>query len=155
MYPDAYLNKEDENDVYWFSSPFDPLNNWSAHIISIDGQVFYTLEHAYHWKKFAGNYSEIADQVAQSRSPWAAMGVARKYANKVRPDWNKIKVNVMKELVLAKYEQNKDVQHNLAKTGTRRIIENSPWDSYWGAGKDGKGKNMMGAIWMELRDEKL
>jgi ribA/ribD-fused uncharacterized protein len=41
----------------------------------------------------------------------------------------------------------------LLSTGERPLVEDSPYDRYWGAGKDGRGKNRLGALLMELRDE--
>lgn len=118
MYPETYQNKEDGTTVYWFSSPFDPLNNWSAHVVVVDGLTFHTVEHAYRYHKFIPKYTKIAKEIRRSPSPWAAM------------------------------------QQVLTKTGDRKIVENSPWDSFWGAGLDGKGMNTMGQLWMRLRDAK-
>jgi predicted NAD-dependent protein-ADP-ribosyltransferase YbiA (DUF1768 family) len=32
------------------------------------------------------------------------------------------------------------------------IVENSPFDDYWGCGKDGSGQNKLGQILMEVRE---
>ncbi|MGC1396759.1 MAG: NADAR domain-containing protein [Coleofasciculaceae cyanobacterium] len=32
------------------------------------------------------------------------------------------------------------------------MVENAPSDYYWGCGKDGSGKNMLGQILEEVRD---
>lgn len=154
MYPETYENREDDSTVYWFSSPFDALNNWSAHAVVVDGQEFKTLEHAYHYKKFIKNNPDIAISVKKSPSPWAAMKIAKSNKIHVRIDWNEEKVKIMEDLVRQKLEQNEDVKMILEKTGTRTIVENSPWDSFWGYGSDGKGENMMGKIWMKVRDGK-
>lgn len=152
MYPELYRNKEDESTVYWFSSPYDALNNWSAHVVEAWGRKFFTLEHAYHFRKFNDSHSEIAEKIANANSPWAAMKLARKYADKIRPDWENVKVGIMKELVCLKHEQNEDVQDVLLRTGSRAIVENSPWDDFWGCGAEGTGRNVMGKIWMKVRD---
>ncbi|KAG0336526.1 hypothetical protein BG004_008009 [Podila humilis] len=39
----------------------------------------------------------------------------------------------------------------LMSTGTAQLKEDSPVDSYWGAGKDGKGKNRLGFLLERLR----
>ena len=59
----------------------------------------------------------------------------------------------MEEILRAKTEQHEDVRDVLKKTGKRTIIENSPVDSFWGIGHDGKGQNVVGKIWMKIRDE--
>lgn len=153
MWPIEYLNTEDEDGVYWYSSPFEPLNNWSAHAVKIWDKEFKTAEHAYHWAKYKDDHPEIAKQIADSPSPYAAFAITREHMNKRPKDWDSGKKAVMTEIVIAKHAQNKDVQDVLIRTGSRVIYENSLVDSYWGAGADGKGQNMMGQIWMSIRDE--
>lgn len=154
MYPETYQNSDDDEAVYWFSSPFDPLNNWSAHAVVAYDKTFHTLEHAYHYRKFNDKNPEVAQEILQSPSPWAAMKIARQYSGEIRPDWDDVKVDIMEELVRMKLDQNEDVQMILEKTGKRRIVENSPWDDFWGCGPKGDGVNMMGKIWMKVRDGK-
>lgn len=45
------------------------------------------------------------------------------------------------------------VRDALKRSGNRRIIENSPVDAFWGIGPDRTGKNMVGELWMKLRDK--
>lgn len=59
----------------------------------------------------------------------------------------------MTELARAKAAQNEDVREMLLKTGTKRIVENSPWDDFWGIGPNGDGQNQVGKILMQVRDE--
>lgn len=155
MYPanDQNLSYETHDSVYFFSHAFDPLNNWSANAVTISRQTFATLEHAYHYMKFAETAPEIAAEIQVAPSPWAAMQIERKHRDKRRTDWQDVKVAIMTDLVRAKVSQNDDVRDCLEKTRDKSIIENSPWDSFWGAGKDGKGRNMMGQILMQVRIE--
>ena len=71
----------------------------------------------------------------------------------MRSDWDDIKNNVMHECVLAKFIQNQDFLNQLLDTGKATLIEDSPVDSYWGCGKDGKGKNQLGLTLMKVREE--
>ena len=66
--------------------------------------------------------------------------------------YEKYAVNVMEEIFRAKAEQHEDVRERLKKTDKRQIIENSPVDSFWGVGSKGDGQNMVGKIWMKIRD---
>ena len=38
-------------------------------------------------------------------------------------------------------------------TGGALLVENAPGDYYWGIGADGTGKNRLGRILMEVRNE--
>jgi predicted NAD-dependent protein-ADP-ribosyltransferase YbiA (DUF1768 family) len=59
----------------------------------------------------------------------------------------------MTEIIRAKYEQHPLVQETLRKSGRRTIVETNATDAFWGWGPDTKGENMLGKIWMKLRDE--
>jgi hypothetical protein len=157
MYPssDKQLNYETEDAVYWFSTAFDPFNNWSAHAIKIRGRKFPTVEHAYHYRKYEETAPEIAQEIFNAPSPWAAMQTDRKHADKRRKDWDAVKVDIMTELVRAKAAQNEDVRNSLLQTGKKLIVENSPWDKFWGCGEDGSGQNRMGKILMQIREDLL
>lgn len=71
----------------------------------------------------------------------------------MRPDWDQVKYQVMKECVLAKFLQHKDLRDQLIATGYEELIEDSPVDYYWGCGADGSGANNLGKVLMEVRDE--
>jgi ribA/ribD-fused uncharacterized protein len=155
LYPNSNLNLSHETDdtVYWFSHAFDPLNNWSANAVKIWGQTFPTVEHGFHYKKFNETAPEVAAEILAAPSPWAAMQIERNYKDKRRNDWQAVKIDIMTELVRAKVVQNDDVRECLLRTGNKAIVENSPWDSFWGIGAEGKGQNQMGKILMQIRSE--
>lgn len=157
MYPDNTYQPftyETDEVVYFFTSALDPLSNWSAHAVDIWDMHFPTLEHAYHWRKYDAAAPDVAAQVLVAPSPWAAMQVDRRAGKgRRREDWQDVKVSVMEELMRAKVGQNQDVKECLLKTGTKRIIENSPVDAFWGCGPDGNGQNMTGKLLMKIREE--
>lgn len=156
MYPASSdgLNKETEAAVYFFTPAFYPLDNYSAHAISLWGERFATAEHAFQWKKFSVNHPEIAAGILSAPSPEAVKDISDAHKPKQPHDWPDIKVSVMEEVLTAKAQQHKDVRDILVKTGTREIIDNSPVDGFWGIGADKNGQNIIGKIWMKIRDEK-
>jgi N-glycosidase YbiA len=155
MYPDDYLNKEDQTTIYFFSSPYDPFNNWSPHAVDLWGKRFPSAEHAYQYKKYVDFDKDIAEKILESPSPWAAFQIARENDSKVDTSWHNQKLKIMYEIIKAKVTQNEDVLQQLEKSDGKKIVENSPWDSFWGVGKDGKGENHLGKIWMKIREEIL
>ena len=72
---------------------------------------------------------------------------------RIRSDWEDIKDCVMRRAVFGKFNQNSHLRDLLLKTGKCRIVEDSPRDSYWGIGKDGTGKNMLGQILQRTREK--
>ena len=88
-------------------------------------------------------------------------GIAKKMGRqcKMRADWEKVKDQVMYDIVFAKFSQNPDIAKKLVETGKEPIVEGNWWhDNYWGdckcdRCKDIKGKNMLGKILMVVRHE--
>lgn len=70
----------------------------------------------------------------------------------VRSDWERVKDVVMRDGLMAKFSQNAAMKKMLLETGDAVLVEKSPRDSYWGIGKDGKGRNRLGELLMEVRE---
>ena len=59
-----------------------------------------------------------------------------------RKDWDVVKIDIMKKALLAAQRPSKDA----VSTGKRKLVERSPYDSFWGDGGDGTGKNCLGKL---------
>ncbi|MFZ1248927.1 MAG: NADAR family protein [Candidatus Saccharimonadales bacterium] len=156
MYPEPneQLTYQTDTEAYFFTHAYDPLSNWSAHAVELWGQVFPTVEHGFQWRKFQAHEPAIASAIMRAPSPWAVLQIKKTQGDgKMPPDWHQRRVDVMEQLLRAKAAQNEDVRECLRKTGARRIVENSPVDSFWGCGPSGDGENMMGELWMKIRKE--
>jgi len=154
MYPtsDEGLNKETTGTVYFFTPAFHPLDNFSAHELHLWGKDFKTAEHAFQWKKFSVSHPDIAEEIYLAKSPHLVKEISDRNKDKQPADWANDKVFVMEEILKAKTMQHKDVHDTLKRTRDKVIVENSPVDSFWGSGPQGDGKNMVGKIWMQIRD---
>ena len=73
----------------------------------------------------------------------------------LRPDWEEVKVSIMKELVYAKFIQNEQLKQKLLDTEDAQLLEGNTWnDTFWGVHlKNGEGCNHLGRILMEVREE--
>ena len=154
MYPPAEpnLNYETEDTVYFFTWPFYPLDNYSAHQINIWWQTFATVEHAYQWRKFSILHPEIAEEIFQAKSPEQVKNISLRHHDKASETWTNEKVDAMRDILNAKTSQHEDVRNILLWTGQKKIAENSPIDSFWWVGPDGNGESMVGKIWEEIRN---
>ncbi len=47
---------------------------------------------------------------------------------------------------MAKFKQHSDLREKLLQTGEAILVEQSPTDSFWGCGADGKGLNLLGQM---------
>lgn len=70
----------------------------------------------------------------------------------IRKDWEEVKYDIMKTLVLRKFRISV-LQRALLATGKQTLIEGNTWgNSTWGTSTQGYGKNWLGIILMEVRD---
>lgn len=150
--------------VRFYERDFYVLSNFSAFRIQWRGHFFDTSEAAYQWSKFdhdpistAWSLSEniriIRMQVLTAKSAHEAFKIAEANAHLRRVDWDSIKVNVMRNILVAKVQQHEYVRRKLLQTGDRELIEDSWRDDFWGWGPNRDGANMLGKLWMEIRSE--
>ena len=116
-----------------------------------DGRYWPTAEHYFQAQKFAdGDYAET---IRRAESPKKAKSLGRSRAHPIRPDWDEVRVSVMRRAVLAKFTAHRDIREALLATGDRELIEAAPNDYFWGAGRHGTGQNMLGKILMDTRTQ--
>jgi ribA/ribD-fused uncharacterized protein len=70
----------------------------------------------------------------------------------VRSDWSHIKVARMRQVLRAKFDQNPKLAAMLTDTGDANLIEDSSTDAFWGIGRRGTGRNILGNLLMETRE---
>ena len=117
----------------------------------LGGEVWPTSEHYFQAQKFEDR--AYRRRIRLAKTPLVAARLGRDRSKKLRRDWESVKVEVMRRAVRAKFEQHVDLRELLLATGEARIVECTENDSYWGDGGDGSGKNMLGRILMQVRDE--
>lgn len=73
------------------------------------------------------------------------------YKVKLRENWEDIKIDVMYQIVLAKFSQNEFLKQKLIATGREWLEEGNTWgDRTWGT-VDGIGNNYLGKVLMAVR----
>lgn len=165
---DTYLKKQtyhgldNAQQVFFYEQEFYVLSNFSSFRLMWNGIDFDTLEHAYHWEKFNYVITEndtvlrekllnIQHAIKTARSAHDAYQISQQYKSERDPQWDDKKEDRMYEMIYAKDDQHPYVHKKLMETGTRRLIENSWRDSFWGWGPDGTGLNKLGLLWENLR----
>ena len=138
--------------IRFYTPEFYVFNNFSAHAIEFRGKLYPTCEHAYQAAKCTD--PEGQEAIRNARSPLAAKRLANETYKAARdPDWGNKKVAVVDEILRAKLAQHPEAQEALRESGDEEIVEDSPTDHFWGAGADGSGQNILGKLWMKIRDE--
>jgi len=138
----------ENNVIDSFRGDFSFLSNFYESTIYVDGERYRSVEHAFQAHKTLDPWSRRL--IREAKTP----GEAKKLGKgvKLRPDWESVKVNLMRDFVRKKFE-NPFMRPLLLATGDAILVEGNTWnDTFWGVCK-GTGKNMLGKILMEVREE--
>jgi N-glycosidase YbiA len=143
-----------EREIINFYSTKDAygcFSNFAASPFRINNKVWKTSEHYFQAQKFAG--TEHEEELRLVASPMVVARMGRSRQRPLRKDWETAKDEIMREALRAKFTQNEELRRILLETGDALLVEHTKNDSYWGDGGDGSGKNMLGILLMELREE--
>lgn len=139
---------------YKVNDPYGCFSNFSPHGIHLQGTSWPTVEHYYQAQKFVGTAdTALIPLIHGAQTPEDAAALGRDRTRQVRPDWEQVKTQVMREAVLKKFLTHTDIGAILLSTKDQLIVENSPSDYYWGCGADKAGHNHLGKILMSVRQE--
>ena len=123
---------------------------------------FYEAPVTYRGLQYGSNEAAFQAQKCMTEEETAQFTSLRPYDAKkrgrkvrLRPDWEEIKVEVMEEIVRAKFTQNEVLKWRLIATGDAYLEEGNTWhDTCWGVdAKTGEGQNHLGKILMKVREE--
>jgi N-glycosidase YbiA len=145
------MNEKKVINFYSTRDAYGCFSNFSRHHLFLKDKVWKTSEHYFQAQKFAGTEYEEKVRLAHSPKEAAELGRNRKFP--LRKDWEAVKDDIMREALRAKFTQNKELKEILLKTGDIHLVEHTHNDFYWADGGDGSGKNMLGKLLMELREE--
>lgn len=137
--------------ILFYEGKWYMFSNFSSFMVHWCGIDWITVEHAYQATKFIDK--EIRILIQKARSAHDAKKIARANLQRVRPEWEQIKLNVMESILRAKLEQHAYIRQKLLETKDAVIIEDSPKDNFWGRGSNWEGQNHLGKLWMKLRQE--
>lgn len=140
--------------IYFYdtcSQPYGCFSNFSRHGFELDGFWWVTNEHYFQAQKFATTNLLWFNEIRGVKFPREAAKMGRSRTYPLRKDWEKVKDKMMEQGVLKKFETHADICKILLSTDDELIVENSPFDYYWGCGRDGTGTNQLGLILMAVR----
>jgi ribA/ribD-fused uncharacterized protein len=122
------------------------LSNMTSSPIEVGGIPYLNVEAAFQARKNSAKSREFSNL-----DGFAARKLGR--AVHLRPDWPEVKGYIMGEILRLKFAKSTVLGDMLVATGDAYLVEDAPWDAYWGNGKDGKGQNVMGRLLMKIRGE--
>lgn len=159
------INHSENYVFFWQTS--SPFSNWHPAKYTHEGIEFNCSEQGvmYDKAKLFGD-DETAQKILEcNESEQREMKeLGRKIRNFNEDTWNKNKVDIYTNHCRAKFVQNEHLKTKLLETGTKTLVEASPYDKVWGIGlheRDAKiihpskwpGQNLLGKILTSIRDE--
>lgn len=148
-----------------FRGKYAFLSNFYSCVIRYNGATYNSVECAFQAQKCPSMIDMFRNMGTQeaashSRKPIIEPGEAKRLGRKVyiRQDWEDIKERIMLELLVAKFDQNADLKHQLLETGMATLIEGNTWhDNYWGVCQCPNcvlkvHRNRLGVLLTEIRD---
>lgn len=136
---------------------FGGLSNMASGFpLRISGIRIFTSEALYQACRFP-HLPKVQRLIIGQTSPMTAKMKSKPYRHDSRPDWEQVRVNIMRWCLRIKLAQNWDkFCELLLATGDRPIVEESHKDSFWGAKPVDEytlvGMNVLGRLLMELRE---
>ena len=137
---------------------FGGLSNMAGGFpLIVEGVPVATSEALYQACRFP-HMPDVQKIILAQASPMTAKMKSKPFRESSRPDWEIVRVPIMKWCLRVKIEQNwKRFSSLLVSTGSAPIVEESSKDSFWGAKPDGsnflEGQNVLGRLLMELRQK--
>lgn len=137
----------DDNQVLGFFGDYRYLSNFHTCKVQFDGIIYPSSENAYMAAKSLN--PEVRKRFLTC-SAKDAKDLGRQII--LRDDWEEIKYSVMHMIIMDKFYRNLDIRELLLDTNNKYLEETNHWnDMYWGK-CNGKGKNNLGKILMQVRD---
>jgi ribA/ribD-fused uncharacterized protein len=132
-----------------FTGPYQFLSNFYPCWVQYRGIRYKTAEHAF---QSAKTYSDATKKrIAALATPYQAKRFGRML--ELRPDWDSIRIQIMTDVLDAKFRQNIELLRQLLDTGETELTESDAWgDKFWGI-CDGVGENWLGRLLMQVRDK--
>jgi N-glycosidase YbiA len=126
-----------------------PLSNFYEAPFRIGSFIFPTNEHFYQANKSDDFYERL--DIIMADTPKEAKLMGRDVENH-RNNWGQKRLLYMWKGLKAKF-QNPQLREYLLNTGDAELVENNVFDPYWGCGRNGEGRNMLGKMLMALREQ--
>lgn len=141
-----------DHDIDSFKGEYAFLSNFYPCRIFLDTQEYGSVEHAYQ----AAKTNDPSERERIKRATTAGKAKAMGRTITLRPDWESLKSEVMENLVIDKFSNNKGLAWRLLATGDSKVLEGNNWgDQVWGVTKSPSGNwiglNKLGEILMRVR----
>ncbi len=156
---------EPQEDIRTIQGKDDVLSNHYPCDIKLHGKDMKSGEHGYQYTKaFRRGDLDVAKKIVDARN--ASGAKFQSCFLDYNKNWKAQKEEVMRDVLEAKYDQVPEFRKALLESKGKKLVETVRNQVYWGSGLDSQdtlhtkpewwmGKNRLGELLMELREEKL
>ncbi len=92
-----------------------------------------------------------AEKIKAAADGKAAYKLGNVWYRRKRDNWKKLRRVLMTRALYTQAMMYPEVKQALLETGEEMLLETSAYDHYWGLGRDQRGLNMLGKVWMDVR----
>ena len=137
----------------WYVAPFE-----------IDGKRYICAEqYMMEQKALLFDNIDIAQKIMETDDPSTHKALGREITGFIEDKWNLLKYQFVLNANLAKFSQNQPLKDFILSTGSKILVEASPYDKIWGIGMSAsdktisnpsfwQGQNLLGIALMEVRE---
>ena len=160
---------ENNNFIFFWGHTAKKVNKacfsqWYVAPFEIDGNRYICAEqYMMHQKALLFDNTEIAQKIMETEDPSAHKALGREITGFIEEIWNQHKYQFVLEANLAKFSQNEPLKEFILSTGSKILVEASPFDKIWGIGMSAsdenitnpslwEGQNLLGIALMEVRE---
>lgn len=151
-----FYSPDDENGYLsnWYEAPFTYAYN------------HYFCSEQYMMAQKARAFDDHAsfEKIMASHDPGAIKRLGRAVSNYDSETWDKIRYQIMRRGIRAKFQQNPELLEKLLATGMSVLVEASPRDDVWGVKMPASdpnitkihkwnGRNLLGRVLMQVRSD--
>ena len=160
---EAEIDNSKTHVGFWKSG--SPFSNWHSAKYQYEGHTFANSEQGMMWSKAVlfGD-KEMENQILETSDPKSVKAFGSKVKGFSEKIWKKHRCDIMYKHCYAKFSQNDKLKKHLYNTGTKILVEASPYDKIWGIGmlwnearyvdsKKWKGLNLLGKTLTSVREK--
>ena len=161
LLPISQSYRETDKQIAFFRK-YCPLSNHSPAPFQINENKYNCTEQMFLSEKcYSYGHKKAGDTIRRMTDPGMMVQEA-KVCQGYNEKWEEDMYNIMLTANLAKYTQNDNHRDFLMSTGTKRLVEGSPYDTVWGVGmafsdprvddkNNWRGDNLLGDVLMQTR----
>ena len=121
----------------------------SNHPIELEDTRWPTAEHYFQARTLRS--SAAIERVTVAATGMDAYKIGSPWYRRKIDGFKTIRRTLMTRALYIKVQMYEEVRQALLDSGDQVIAESSLYDHYWGIARDGRGENMLGHIWMDIR----